>query len=261
MDIDQLIATGLTKNQATAYALLIEKGNVSPPDAAKKLSITRTNSYKLFDKLTELGLAKKSKEQKGIYELSNPTALTSLAANLRAEATARENAISKVMRELITKYYTHEEQPSVTVVSGKKLVADAFREQINLKEDIYFIRSLADITSIGFDTMNEIRTKPSLYGLNRFVIMPDSINAPINYENHKRSNLNITWVKNEDYNMPVEWSVTKSSLLIIVYGNEPHALTISNPLISGSFLQLWHLLSSCLKNMPYYNKLPRKNNE
>ncbi len=258
MDIDKLIATGLTKNQASAYALLIEKGSISPPEAANKLNLTRTNSYKLLDKLTLLGLAKKSKDMKGIYEINDPTALTSLAADLRAEATTRENAISSIMKDLITKYYTHNEQPAVKIVSGKKLVANAFRDQINIGEDIYFIRSLSDITSMGFDAMHEIRTRPSLLGLNRFVIMPDGNNGPISYENHKRSNLEITWVKNEDYNLPVEWSVTKSSLLIILYANEPHALTISNPLIAGSFLQLWHILSSCLKTMPYYDQLPRR---
>ncbi len=258
MDIDQLVATGLTKTQASAYALLIEEGRISPPDAANKLKLTRTNSYKLFDKLSELGLAEKSDEFKGMYQISNPTALTALAANLRAEATSRENAVTAVMKDLVTKYYSHNEQPGVEVVSGREQVANAFRNQIHLSEDIYFVRSLSDITSMGFDTMHEIRVKPSRHGLNRFGIMPDGTNGPTNNSNHKRTNLDVTWMKNEDYNMPVEWSVTKSSLLIVLYGTEPHAVTISNPLISGSFLQLWHILDSCLKNMPYYNSLPRK---
>ena len=259
MNLDNLIATGLTKPQASAYALLIEKGKVSPPEAANKLSLTRTNAYKLFGKLVELGLAEKSKEQKGFYQISNPTALTALAANLRDEATARENAIGSVMKDIVTKYYAHNEQPDVQVVSGRDQVANAFRNQTSLGEDIYFIRSKADITSMGFDTMHEIRVKPSRHGLNRYGILPDGNKGPINYESHKRSNLNITWVKKEDYNMPVEWSVTKSSLLIVLFGTEPHSITINNPIIASSFLQLWHVMSNLLKAMPYYDTQPRGN--
>lgn len=258
MDINKLVATGLSETQAAAYALLIEDGELSPPKAAAKLNLTRTNAYKLLDKLVELNLAVKSPGNKSLYKISNPVALASLAADLRAEVTSRENAISNVLNDLITKYYSHTEQPGVEVVSGKNEVANAFRNQINLTEDIFFIRSIADITSMGFDTMHEIRTRPSRHGLNRFGILPDSIKGPVNYDSHKRSNLNITWVKNEDYNMPVEWSVTKSSLLIILYGTEPHALTILNPIIAGSFLQIWHLLDSCLRSMPYYKDLPRQ---
>ena len=232
---------------------------MSPPEAAVKLKLSRTNAYKLLDKLVELKLAVKSPSDKASYKISNPVALTSLAANLRAEATARENAVGVVMKELITKYYAHTEQPSTEVVSGKLEVANAFRNQANFGEDIYFVRSLTDIASMGFDTMHEIRVNPSLHGLNRFGILPTG-GGLVNYEGHKRSNLEITWVKNEDYNIPVEWSVTKSSLLIILYGTEPHAITISNPLIAGSFLQIWHLLDSCLRAMPYYSSIQSKNN-
>jgi hypothetical protein len=34
--------------------------------------------------------------------------------------------------------------------------------------------------------------------------------------------------------------------------------TISNPLVAGSFLQMWHLLESCLKAMPYYKDMPKE---
>jgi predicted transcriptional regulator len=257
METNKLITAGLSKNQAEVYALLLEKGTVSPPIAAIKLSLTRTNAYKLLDKLAELGLAVKDLDNKSNYKLGNPTALTTLAASIRAEAVTREEAINEVMKSILTKYHEHEEQPAVEVVSGKLAVANAFRNQINLHENIYFIRSPADIPLMGFDSMHEIRTGPARHGLNRYTIMPDGVKGTINYASHQRSNLDITWVKKEDYNAPVEWSITESSLLIVLYGTEPHAITITNEIIAGSFMQLWHLLDSCLKAMPYYSSLPR----
>jgi len=76
MDLKSLIATGLTKPQAEAYALLIELGEVKPAIAATRLKITRTNAYKVLDKLVELGLASKGEEGKTLaYSATNPIAL------------------------------------------------------------------------------------------------------------------------------------------------------------------------------------------
>lgn len=257
MDTNKLIATGLTKPQASAYALLIENGELTPPEAAKKLHLTRTNAYKLLDKLVELGLASKNSGSKSSYTLGNPMALNNLSSSIRAEVTMREEAIGNVMKNLVSKYYEHTEQPGVDIVSGIQSVADAFKNQIRLNEDIYFVRSRADITSMGFDTMHEIRVKPSRHGLNRYGILPDATKGPVNFKSYERTNLEATWVKNEDYDSPVEWSVTKSSLLIVLYGSEPHAITINNPIIASAFMQIWQLLSTTLKAMPYYNSLPR----
>lgn len=254
---DKLISAGLSKSQALAYALLIERGEISPPEAAAKLKLSRTNAYKLLDKLAEMGLAQKSDDKKTSYIANNPMALTTLASDLRAQAHARENAVSDVMKSLLGKYYENNEQPDIKITSGRTDVANAFHAQISLHEDIYFIHSKADVTTMGFDVLHEIRTKPSRHNLKRFGIMSDKVNGPINYDNYKRTNLTPTWVKAEDYNMPVEWSVTKSSLLIILYGAEPHAISISNPIIASAFLQIWHILDSSLRMMPYYKSLPR----
>jgi hypothetical protein len=258
MDPQSLAATGLTAQQAEAYALLVERGEISPPEAATELGLTRTNAYKLFDKLVELRLAEKiQKNKKSVYRFSNPLALASYVSEYRAEAVAREQAASAIMNNLLTAYYKQSEQPAVEVVSGRQAVANAYRKQISLHEDIYFIHTKADVPIMGFDTMHEIRVAPARHGLQRHGMLGDVIDGPVNYESHKRSNLDITWVKREDYNAPVEWSVTESSLMIVLYGTEPHAITIANPIIAGAFLQLWHLLNSCLRAMSYYSELPR----
>ncbi|MCA9881585.1 MAG: hypothetical protein KC708_01385, partial [Anaerolineae bacterium] len=92
-------------------------------------------------------------------------------------------------------------------------------------------------------------------------ITPDMSTTPVNPEIDTRSNLERTWIKNEDYNAPVEWSVSGSTLLIVLFGTEPHAITITNPMIAGAFLQIWKLLNNTLKAMPYYKQLPRANHK
>jgi hypothetical protein len=105
--------------------------------------------------------------------------------------------------------------------------------------------------------MDEIRKGPAHYGQQRFGITPDVLHGPINPDGDKRSNLTRTWVKREDYTAPVEWSISGPMVLIVLFGQEPHAITIINPIIADAFRQLWHLLDGSLRAMPYYASLPR----
>lgn len=76
----------------------------------------------------------------------------------------------------------------------------------------------------------------------------------INRDSHKRSNLEITWVDDTQYNAPVEWSVTESSLLIVLYATEPHAILITDKIVAGAFMQLWQMLSTLLCQQPTHQK-------
>jgi predicted transcriptional regulator len=253
-----LIATGLNEPQAQAYAFLLEKGSATPPQVAKHLQLTRTNAYKVLDRLTELGLARKEEvKKKFTYLPDNPMALANLVAEQRNLATAREEAVKQVLGNLLEKYYTHEEQPTVSVVTGREAVAEAYRQQIRLLQPLYFIRSRSDIPVMGFDTMHEIRVMPARHNVKRWGITPDLNTGPVNPEGDVRSNLTRTWVRQEDYTAPVEWSVSGQTLLIVLFGAEPHAITITNPMIAEAFKQLWHMINTMVQTMPYFKDLPR----
>ena len=258
MDLQKLVATGLTTAQAEVYAVLLKLGAATPPKVAAATGLTRPNAYKVLDRLVELRLAKKiSSGKKFSYEPDNPLALSTLVAEQRNLATAREEAVKDVLGSLLASYHVHAEQPSINAVTGRDAVAQAYRQQILQLQPVYFIRSRADIPVMGFDKMHEIRVLPGRHDQNRFGITPDMTTGTVSPAQDVRSNLERTWVRLEDYDAPVEWSVSGSSLLIVLFGSEPHAVTIDNPIVANAFLQLWLLLDSCLRSMPYYNDLPR----
>ena len=257
MDIRSLVATGLTPLQAEAYAQLIEHGQAKPPDLAAALGTTRSNAYKILDKLVELRLATRTEEnKKSVYRFSDPMALTQLASDARTKVTAQEEAVRLVMNDLLERYYQKSEQPTVQVVTGRTAVADAYRHQVMPSQPIYFIRSQADIPTMGYETMRDIRVAPARQGQKRYGITPDTHAADARYGD-TRSELTRTWVRREDYTAPVEWSVCGPTLLIVLFGKEPHAITISNPVVADAFRQLWHILDTTLRAMPYYTSLPR----
>ena len=259
MDYRQLIATGLNEQQAKAYALLIEKGKATPPHAAKYLKTSRSNTYKILDRLVDMGLAKREEvAKKFTYFPDNPMALSNLVAEQRNLASAREDAVKAVLKDLLAKYHTHTDQPSIKIVTGREQVAEAYRHQIVQLETIYFIRSRADIPVMGFETLHNLRVMPGRHGVKRFGITPDLSTGTTPTKGPDRSNMTRTWVRQEDYEAPVEWSVSGTTLLIVIFGAEPHAITITNPLIADAFRQIWHLLDTCLRAMPYYDDLPRR---
>jgi predicted transcriptional regulator len=259
MDTSKLVATGLTDLQAQAYALLIEKGSLLPPVAASELNISRTNAYKLLDKMVELGLAQKNdSHKKTVYTTTNPQALTRLVADQRNQVARRENAVRDVLAELMAKYRQHADQPDIQAVSGRESVAAAYRSQSGTQQPIYFLRSPMDIAVMGFETMHEIRIDPARFDQERLGITPDiAAGTTNNPASDERSNLTRTWARQEDYDAPVEWSVSGTQLLIVLFTDEPHAITIDNPMIADAFRQIWMLLNSCLRAMPYYKELPR----
>lgn len=262
MDTSQLIAVGLTEPQARAYAHLLGSGQTTPPALAKELGLTRSNAYKILEKLEEMQLVRKEDvNKKFVFYPNNPLSLTNLVAEQRNIATQREEAVREVINDLLETFHDKTDEPSIKVASGHQAVVNAYRDQINLRKPIYFIRSRSDIPVMGFDAMHEIRTQPARHNVQRHGITPDVTSGPTNPRSDARSNIERTWMKQEDYVAPVEWSMSGSTLLIVLFGAQPHAIAISHPVVATAFLQLWQLLSTTLRAMPYYKDLPRSNNK
>lgn len=258
MDVQAFITAGLTEQQAKVYMLLIERGELTPPALARALTLTRTNAYKILDKLVELKLATKDDSKaKTVYRSSSPMMLLNMAAEQRNKVTAQEQAIKGMLNSLMDQYYNNSGSVDAAVAHGREAVIAAYKQQIAARQPLYFIRSRADIVAMGFDTMHELRMEPAADGTQRYGITPDITGGPTNPDMDARGNLTRTWMKLEDYDAPVEWSVSGSSLLIVIFGEEPHAITITNTVVADAFRQLWSLLNSCLQAMPYYNSLPR----
>ena len=78
-----LSAAGLNPTEAHVYQVLLSKKEWKPADLAKNVGESRTNMYKILDKLTALELAIKfDKSNKIHYRATNPTRWYSLRKNI-----------------------------------------------------------------------------------------------------------------------------------------------------------------------------------
>lgn len=254
-----LIEAGLSRLQAQVYLYMLDNGSISPTILTKNLNITRTNAYKVLESLEKLELVKRrTQNKKATYYPENPTALVSLIAEKRNNVIALEKSIDKAMRNLQNKYKKQKTDVRTEVLIGKDSILESYAKQVQQKQPIYFVKSRADIPFMGFEAMDEVRRKQGKLSNDRYGITPDSVEAPKNKEIDRNTNLTRTWINENDYIAPVEWSVSGDMLVIQVFEDEGKSIVIKSDIIAKAFIQLWHITDKALRSSVDYKKHPIK---
>ena len=94
--------------------------------------------------------------------------------------------------------------------------------------------------------------------MDRYGITTDSAEAAKNKALDRSTNLRRTWINENDYTVPVEWSVSGDTLVIQVFEDEGKSVVIRSDLIAKSFIQLWLLTDKALRSSIDYKKHPVK---
>ena len=254
-----LIEAGLSRLQAQVYLYMLDNGPVSPTILTSNLSVTRTNAYKVLESLEKLELVKRrTKNKKATYYPENPTALISLIAEKRNDVIALEKSIDKAMRTLQNKYRKQKTDVYAEVLVGKQAIVESYNKQSQQRQPIYFVKSRSDIPFMGFEVMDEVRQRQGQLSTGRYGITTDSAEAAKNKALDRSTNLRRTWINENDYTVPIEWSVSGDMLVIQVFEDEGKSVVIRSDLIAKSFIQLWHLTDKALRSSMDYKKHPVK---
>lgn len=219
---DVLTTAGLTDTQAAVYIFLLENGESSPPAIARKLSLTRTNAYKILDNLIELGLVRKTEiNKKFVYMAEDPIALTAIVTAERNRVISMENSVRDAMHQLRASYEKMQKDYDVRVFRGNAAISALYLSQAKQGEPIYAIKSPADAATLGTEAASHIRQLPHKSGAKIHEI--DSTDL-------------------DSYTSPVEWSVSGEELLLIDFQQEAAAIRIKNPAIAKAFIEMWRIL-------------------
>ncbi len=254
-----LQAAGLNETEAKTYQMLLTKQRWQPSELAKTVNESRTNMYKILDKLVDKKLAIRFDFKKKLhYRATNPSHLLELAHEERKRQEQSQKELELATQELTGEYIKTHEQPAVRYFQGKQEIGEIFDIIANSKSKVQFIHSLSGIDFYGLKAMHGLRMRAVKNNVQRQALTPDGVNATKNYkEADPYSLLERTWLKADDYTAPVEWGVTDDTLYIISYGKEALGLTIESPAISESFKQLFNLLERGQKLLPDYSVLPK----
>jgi sugar-specific transcriptional regulator TrmB len=254
-----LTAAGLSETEARAYQALITRPDWKPAELAQNVGETRTNCYKILDKLIEYGLAERfDKAKKLHYRATNPTRLLELAREQREARDQAEKELELHTRELMHDYVKVNEQPGVRFYQGKEEILQIYDAYESQTDDIYYIHTLAGNDYHGDATMDKIRAKALKNQIKRHGLTPDTPKLTKNYEaNDTAVRLDRTWLGADDYTAPVEWGAFGDKLYVISYGREAIGMIIESPQIAAAFKQIFRLVKRGQRNLPDYRKYPK----
>src|ERR1700744_1123895 len=120
MDVQLLEDIGLTSAQATAYKALVEQGPFAAPALATLIGESRTNGYKVLDKLVELGLATKQPNGGKVrYAATSPTAIEQFVNDQAEQVRQKERHLKTELPHMLDFFFAHSEQPSIRYFQGK----------------------------------------------------------------------------------------------------------------------------------------------
>lgn len=253
-----LSASGLNETETKCYTALLECKDTTPAELAKIVNETRTNCYKILDKLVEYKLAERfDKNKKLHYRAANPSRLFELMREQRQAREQAENQLEAAAHTLMQTYFATQEQAGVRYFQGEKEIGQIFEEIAGASEDVVFVHTSAGVDFYSFDVMHDLRMLAVKKGVRRHALTIDNKVAPADYSTtDPLVRLKRTWLKKDDYTTPVEWGAFDDKLYIISYGKEALGLVIESRQIADSFKQLFKLLDRGQKLLPNYATLP-----
>ncbi|HSX15656.1 MAG TPA: helix-turn-helix domain-containing protein [Candidatus Saccharimonadales bacterium] len=267
MDVQLLEDIGLTTVQAVAYKTLVESGPLSAPALASKTGESRTNGYKVLDRLVELGLViRESRGGKFQYAAASPAALEQLVKQQAEAVHQKERRLNSELSHMLDYYFARTERPGIRYFQGKDGIASIHKDQLLTRKEICYIRTPSDVTLIDPDELHRMRNMYPKFGIHRRVIIPDSgpvrpltpdNRMPVD-ESDRHMLLKRTWIHEQDYTAPVEWSVYGDKLSIVQYGEEAMGMIIESAPIAEAFRQLFGLLDEGIRRRPEYARMPLK---
>lgn len=254
-----LTASGLTHTEAKCYQALLERKEWKPVELAKYVQETRTNCYKILDKLVEYNLAERfDKDKKLHYKATNPTRLLQLARDIRIAREQSEKELEVATEQLLRTFTSSNEQPGVQYFQGEEGVEQIFNKVAKSSEEVVFVHSAAGVDFYGFKVMHNLRMLAVNASVKRRALTVDHAGGTIDYKDvDPKVHLTRTWLQNRDYSSPVEWGAFDNKLYIISYGTDALGLLVESQPIADAFKQLFQLLERGQRLLPDYNELPR----
>lgn len=246
MDIEILRKAGLTESQAKAYIALIENGPLSPGELARETGESRTNSYALTDKLVSLNLAQKLDTKKAAYKPTHPSNIALLAERRRKAVVRNEQAVQNNLDSLIQFFYQHSEAPGARTLEGIEAIKHVYEDTLATKQDIYLLRTTADIPSLGEGFLDTYRQKRAALAITTHALTPQSPEGRKNMSDDEKFLFHRTWLPKNSYSAPVEIDVYGNKVALIAFGGTQMATIIDSPLIAEAMRQILALLITTL---------------
>ncbi|MEK6963720.1 MAG: helix-turn-helix domain-containing protein [Nanoarchaeota archaeon] len=142
MDINDLKRIGFTKGETQIYAALLELGETTRTELAKKSGISPSKIYDVANRLMEKGIVSTVKKQ-GVLHFSaaDPERLKDFLGQKETELNQEKELVNQLLPTLLAQYQKTKEQVDIEVFygwEGMKTVYDGIAKSLS-KRDINYI--------------------------------------------------------------------------------------------------------------------------
>ena len=140
-----LIKTGINKEQAIIYEILLKNGVLPASKIALKAGIKRGLCYKVIDDLLKIGLIEKIDKKVALFVPAHPAKLKDIIKQKSDELEATESALSGILGAMTSDYNLFSGKPNVRFFEGEEGVKKVLEDSLYSKEEIL---SYTDVVSI-----------------------------------------------------------------------------------------------------------------
>lgn len=240
-DVRIIERAGLTEPQAKTYLALLRNGALTPTKISEITGETRTNTYALLDKLSELNLAEKIEKGKtASYIALPPSNLELLAEKRRRAAINDEQNIKNNISVLTDIFYAHSSIPGAKTYFGEEGVKEIFKDTLRVSPDkIYLIRSSADAGI--FDFINRYREARVKKKIHTYAITPDLPDGRKNVASDEERLFHRVMAPRDAYKTPVEIDIYGDKIAFIDYGENGTSTIITSPVIAAAMREIFIL--------------------
>jgi sugar-specific transcriptional regulator TrmB len=170
---DLLIKTGLTKDQAKIYEVLLKSGVMPASKASLEAGLKRGLGYKVIEQLVLLGLVEKIDKKVALFAPCHPSKLKEFIQKKGDEIRNIEASLSGSIGSMVSDYNLNSGKPNIQFFEGEEGIRKVLEDSLYSKEEIL---SYADITSVQkyLPKVNEwYVAQREKKGVLKKVIMPD----------------------------------------------------------------------------------------
>ena len=148
---ETLISLGLEPKEASIYIAILELGETTVADIAKKSGVKRPTAYVILRSLESKGFVSRLiKGKKTLFSPEHPRKLIT-------EAEIRLKELNEILPQLESLFHTEEGRPRVMIYEGKEELDRAYDEWFVVKGELVYIGTLKLSSEIFSKTYNKLK--------------------------------------------------------------------------------------------------------
>lgn len=223
---------GLTSTESKAYLTLIEIGKSLAGTVAETAHIHRRNTYDALEKLLQRGMVSYTiLNNRKYWNAVHPEKILSLMKE-------KENVVSSILPELISKYSSLKLRQKVEVFEGLGGMKTFFNDMIKTKKGIIMLFA----TGKAYPTLpHYMRNWDSRLNKNRIKVKV-LLNADGDKEPYKNYKFGEVRILPKNFSTPTQIFIYGNKSAVAIWSEEPIAIIISGIKITNGFRKYFDFL-------------------